>query len=130
MTSTAAMKRKSERERIATLFEAMAERVGASCKRNGYKIDGPREISLHLSKDGATVMVDLASFTNAFLGHWFFDDRRGRLFAPGFDGHGYKPHHKATMMTETAEDLCSRIEGAFLRIADGSTAFVAEPLKA
>ncbi len=119
------MKRKADRERIAALFEAMASRVGATCTRDRYEIDGPREISLHISKDGCTVNVDLEGDTHvdAFLGHWFFDDRRGRLFAAGFDGSGYRPHHKATSMCEHAEDLCTHIEDRLLRIDDG-TAFV------
>lgn len=130
MTHYSAIKRKSERERVALLFETMAARVGATCERNKYGIREPRRISLYLVKDGCAVSVDLdgASQVGCFLAHWFFDTvaaRRGRLFAPGFDGTGYHAHHKATMMAETAEDLCQRIEGALLRIDDG-TAFVLE----
>lgn len=127
MTTYAAMKRKSERERVAQLFEALALRAGATCTRNRYEIDGPREISLHISKDGCVVNVDLEGDTrvDAFLGHWFFDDRRGRLFVAGFDGYGYRPHHKATSMTETAEDLLTIIEAHLGWIGDGS-AFILE----
>lgn len=130
MTIYAAMKRKSERERIASLFEEMAARIGATCARDRYEIDGPREISLHLTKDGCTVNVDLHGdlAVDCFMGHWFFDDRRGRLFRTDFEpgGSGWpRPHHKATMMADSAESLIAMLEGRFARM-DDNTAFVLE----
>ena len=122
------MKRSAERERTAALFEAMAARCGATCTRDRYEIDGPREITLHLTKDGATVDIELNGTydLDAFLGHWFFDDRRGRLFRPDFGPDTWgQAHHKATSTADHAEDLCAMIEGRFLRMDDG-TAFVPE----
>jgi hypothetical protein len=134
MTLHTAMKRKAERERIAQLFEAMAERISATCTRDRYEIDGVREISLYLTKDGCTVNVDLDgdSRVGCFLAHWFFDSieaRRGRLFRTGFEGAGdtSRPHHKATLMADHAEDLCAMIEGRFHQIADGSAFVLEEP---
>lgn len=127
MTAHSELRRKAVREDLAQMFERMAARAGATCQRDRYEIDGPREITLHITLDGCTVNVDLDgdSRVNAFLGHWFFDDRRGRLFVNGFDGSGYRSHHKATSMTEHAEDLCDMIEARLEWIGDG-TAFVLE----
>lgn len=126
MTDHAALKRASEREAVAQMLERMAARAGATSERSKSPLF-PREITLHLRSNGAACTIHLNgdSKAGAFLAHWHFDDRRGRLFRDGFDGHGYRAHHKATTMSDTAEALCDRLEAMLGWIRDGS-AFVTE----
>lgn len=126
MTDHKALKRASEREAVAQMLERMAARAGATSERFTLPFY-PREITLHLRSNGAACVIHLngASRAGAFLAHWRFDDRDGRLFCDGFDGHGYRAHHKATTMSDTAEALCDRVEAMLGWIRDGS-AFITE----
>lgn len=121
MTTHKELSRKAVRDDVAAMFERMAGRAGATFELDTNPLT-PRGVTLYLRRDGVACMIHLngSSRAGSFLGHWFFDDRAGRLFRNGFDGHGYRAHHKATVMTDTAEALCDRLETMFGWIADGS----------
>jgi hypothetical protein len=126
MTLRRELSRAKVRAEVEVLFERMAERVGATFERTTNSLT-PRGATLFIRLDGAACMVhvDADSWANSFLGHWHFDDRRGRLYRAGFDGHGHRPHHKATSMADHAEELCDLLEVRFGWIAAG-TAFAVE----
>lgn len=125
-TTSHVLRNAKGREKVRTMLADMAARVGATIDSEEYD----REIVAHISLDGARCMVIPDAHTarhNFFAGHWHFDHdkRNGRLYRDGFDGAGYRAHHKATTATETAEDLCIMLEARFGWIKDGS-AFVTE----
>lgn len=126
MTLHKELSKASTRKEVATMFERMAHRAGATFECAASPLT-PRGVTIYLRRDGVACMLHLngASKVGAFIGHWFFDDRRNRLFRNGFDGHGYRAHHKATSMADHAEDLCDRLEAMLGWIADG-TAFTPE----
>lgn len=128
MTLHKELSRAAVRNDVAAMLERVAGRVGATFQRTTTDMF-PRCLTLYVRLDGAACMIHLDgdSKVGAFLGHWHFDDRRGRLFCAGFAGHGYRPHHKATTMADHAEDFAAILEGKFMSIADGS-AFAAEEL--
>ncbi len=119
------------RESAFAALKTMADRVGATIERED---PDNREILLRIYLNGAYCMIILDAETcrhDFFSAHWNFnyDTRNGRLFRDGFDGHGYRSHHKATTITDTLEALIAALEPRFGWIADGS-AFTVEKEKA
>lgn len=106
---------------------ALAARVGATVEQDS----APRRSTVWLYLNGAGCMILVNGDEPAglpYMAHWHFrrtTDRAGRLFCRGFDGHGYRPHHKATTMSDDLPGFLSAIEARFGWIADG-TAFTTE----
>lgn len=125
-TRSTVLRNAKGREAVFAMLQAITERTGATIERQDYD----REIITHVALNGASCMIILDADTarhDFFAGHWHFetDKRAGRLYCDGFDGHGYRAHHKATTLANTAEELCSLLEARFGWIANGS-AFVSE----
>lgn len=119
------------RETAFAALNTMAERVGATVERED---PDSREILLYVRLNGAYCMIILDAETcrhDFFSAHWNFDyaTRNGRMFRDGFDGHGYRSHHKATTICDTLEAFITALEPRFIWIADGS-AFTTETKKA
>lgn len=114
------------REAAFAMLKAIADKADATIERDDFD----REIATHIYLNGAACMIILDADTarhDFFAAHWHFESgKRGtRLYRDGFDGHGYRAHHKATSTAEDLEDLCTMIAARLGWIAEGS-AFTTE----
>jgi hypothetical protein len=129
--------RKKDRESIAAMFQAAADKFGASVERNesprnpGYS-GASIDLTITLNGVGVQVSIDDLHGPGEGMASWYNDYTQRapcRNFSPSFnvavgDLSHARPHHKAT--SYDAWDVLAAKVQAGLRHAANNTAFVQE----